>query len=636
MVLGQSFAGYRISQTSLEHRFERGLLGNGTGVYDVRDTMSFWKYVNQTLLPTVYAQENHDRIKSIIAAGDYEEPVYENSAIEVKLASGPTYTDDDNAGENPNIDYLLGPITFRTVRIRDSETCYLAGGVGEPDESMMPLIAKQITQAPTGKCYGTWHDASEEMDNYGSSVEPFKFWNGRDDMYWQGKEGEYWNGILSYDAQDLFGNPSSIGGELATYPSSGYVMKVDRNQTTTNITVGHMYNNKYVDVATRVITIEFVVWNGHNSDPRELVEGDFIFTRIMFEISATGQWVPSIRSTVVAPNFLSPLRISTFWQFMYLFCEFVLYLFLLYFIAEELSEACVGGWEYFEDGWNLLDWANLIILMAAGVVRFMMVLQGGSCAWPVITPVGGDPDSVQPNATWLSDCFASLAELVITWRYLHSFNVVLIWLKITKFAPFLPNIRLFKAVLSKSWQLFVSAIIFFMVVYIGFCFGFTVAFGDQFPVFQDFGGTFLFLSRAFMGDVSMGSVYKPGMAAILILMFTFAIILGVLSVFMGTFVYAVSIAKEKLLDEDDEEARPIQKVFEFVKRWCRDLYETGLERAAEYIDYFPGLKERLRREKRRTEKQDKKRNRHAEKRAKGDTYFFFTLSLKDSILSKSS
>ena len=290
MVLGQNFSGYRIAQVSLENRFENGLIGNGTSVHDVRDVLTFWQYVNQTLLPTVYAKENHDRIKSIIAAGDWQEPVYSNSAIQVKLASGPTFSDGD-AGENPNVDYLLGPITFRTARIRDSETCALPGETGGEFESFVPLIAKQVTQSPTGRCFGTWSSASEETRTYGSSVEPFKFWDGNEEEYWQGKEGEYWNGIISYDAWQLFGNPSSIGGELATYPSSGYVMKVDRNQTLTNRTIGHMYNNRYVDVATRMIAIEFVVWNGHSSDPRELAEGQFIFTRVMFEISPTGQWL---------------------------------------------------------------------------------------------------------------------------------------------------------------------------------------------------------------------------------------------------------------------------------------------------------------------------------------------------------
>ena len=329
---------------------------------------------------------------------------------------------------------------------------------------------------------------------------------------------------------------------------------------------------------------------------------------------------------MIAPTFLSPLRISGFWDFVYLFCEFILYLFLLYFVAEELSEAFVSGLDYFRDGWNVFDWANLLILMACGVIRFVMVMRGSTCAWPIITPVDDGSDLVQPHATWLPECFSSMAELTVMWRYLHSFNVVLIWLKITKFAPFLPNVRLFKTIMSKSWQLFVSAILFFMVNYIGFCFGFSVAFGDQFPFLQNFGSTFLFLARAFMGDASIGTIYMPGLAAILILMFAFVIVLGVFNVFLGTFVYAVSIAKDEIADEDDEEAKPIEKVAELVKnRFQRAIWD--LKRYADdYLDYFPGLKERVRIAKRRRDKKDKHRERHGAKRAKGDTYIhFFTL-----------
>jgi hypothetical protein len=39
--------------------------------------------------------------------------------------------------------------------------------------------------------------------------------------------------------------------------------------------------------------------------------------------------------------------------------DVVVLLFVLYYIAEELGEISLEKWDYFQDGWNILDWTNM-------------------------------------------------------------------------------------------------------------------------------------------------------------------------------------------------------------------------------------------------------------------------------------
>jgi hypothetical protein len=45
--------------------------------------------------------------------------------------------------------------------------------------------------------------------------------------------------------------------------------------------------------------------------------------------------------------------------------------FMMYYFLQEISEATVLKLEYFNDGWNYLDWTNLILIVVA--VREMAV-----------------------------------------------------------------------------------------------------------------------------------------------------------------------------------------------------------------------------------------------------------------------
>ena len=61
-----------------------------------------------------------------------------------------------------------------------------------------------------------------------------------------------------------------------------------------------------------------------------------------------------------------------------LILEMVLCLFAAYYIAQELSELTISRSEYLADGWNILDWANLLLLLAVTMLRLLSFSAAGA------------------------------------------------------------------------------------------------------------------------------------------------------------------------------------------------------------------------------------------------------------------
>jgi len=51
--------------------------------------------------------------------------------------------------------------------------------------------------------------------------------------------------------------------------------------------------------------------------------------------------------------------------------EFILILFVAYYIAQELSEFTISKSEYLQDGWNIVDWMNLLLLILVVIYRIL-------------------------------------------------------------------------------------------------------------------------------------------------------------------------------------------------------------------------------------------------------------------------
>ena len=61
-----------------------------------------------------------------------------------------------------------------------------------------------------------------------------------------------------------------------------------------------------------------------------------------------------------------------------MFGKLLLIMFVLYYMAEEGTEIMLEKWGYFKDGWNILDWCNLLLLITSFVFTLMTWIDGSS------------------------------------------------------------------------------------------------------------------------------------------------------------------------------------------------------------------------------------------------------------------
>jgi hypothetical protein len=448
-----------------------------------------------------------------------------------------------------NFNLLLGAMRLRTVRIQKNKDC----GVSETFQRFFD------------KCYGEYSDDAEDRAMYGPPIAPFKW------------------------SADNIGNGHS--GQLASYPAGGFMEVLTVNKTRSEELLVRLKTPKesWVDAATRAIFIDFTVWNGNN--------GLYAVCRITFELAPTGNWVNSFDSQVLSQRYITPFGFGKFEEWMMMIGEMCICLFVLYYIAEEISEACILKLEYLDDGWNAVDLTNLVLLIVVLAIRIMTYSAAADIN------VGGN-DWTDPMYFTNFQGVAANVKLV---REINAFNAVLIWLKTVKYIDFIPYVTTLIWTIRMSWQMLVSFSCLFLPAFTGFVIAYNVGFGDRFSFLSNFWKALIFLSRSFLNDANMTVVYEssPLLGSLLILLFVLGVKFIILNLFYAILINAFADAKakwdggkmeqwSKFLEKVDTIKETVWKaanVEGFVKKHCRGLHARRMRKRK-----FREQKEKLREE----------------------------------------
>jgi hypothetical protein len=327
----------------------------------------------------------------------------------------------------------------------------------------------------------------------------------------------------------------SIGGghsgHLATYPAGGFMEVLTVNKTRSQELLERLKTPKesWVDAATRAVFIDFTVWNGNN--------GLYAVCRITFELAPTGNWINSFDSQVLSQRYITPFGFGKFEEWMMMVGEMCICLFVLYYIAEEVSEACILKSEYLEDGWNAVDLTNLVLLIVVLGIRIWTYKISGDI------DVGGN----DWNDPLYYTNFQGVADNVKLVRNINAFNAVLIWLKTVKYIDFIPYVTTLIWTIRMSWQMLVSFSCLFLPTFTGFVIAYNVGFGDRFSFLSNFWKALIFLSRSFLNDANMTVVYEsnPLLGSMLILLFVLGVKFIILNLFYAILINAFADAKAK-------------------------------------------------------------------------------------------
>jgi len=311
-------------------------------------------------------------------------------------------------------------------------------------------------------------------------------------------------------------------GKLAAYDSGGFVAALPYNNSEALAFLANLRANGFIDRASRALFLEFNVWNSNTNE--------YAVNRLVFEIAPTGVVLPHFRVLILDTYFLVPGGAGSFREIVLFAMEIAVCFFVMMYIAEEASELSVGRLAYLKDMWNIMDWCNLILLMASFAVRASVYISAADLTI-------GEAELRDPTS--YTD-LQTLAEDVDIARIVNGFNAVLVWGKVIKYVGFMPYIRVLVLTVEGSFRVLFSFLAMFAVGFVGFVLAYQIGFGGHFWGFSSFGRSSILLARSFIGDFNVLPLYsvQPVFASVLILLFVVCIFCLMLNVFFAILAHA--------------------------------------------------------------------------------------------------
>jgi len=547
MAMGEPLATHRSFEAYIRHRFDAGA---AMRLSEVNDAHSFYDYWNTTMIPGLYT--NNTRQYTFPGATP-------SKMLEID-------------GQKAN-NRLFGIARVRMNRVKEMSS---ACGVQDNFQEYFP------------KCWGGYSAEAED-------TEPF--------------------GPISVIGGPMFTHsPDAVSmaqyGWLASYSGGGFMETMDGNYSNSLRTLADMKEHGFVDQATRAVWFEWTIYN--------LNLGLYAVCRITFEISPVGGWLKTFDIDILDQRHLQPLGDKGLMAWMLLVMEAVLVTFVVRYLCEEASEflACDNGksripclrlrikWEYFSDLWNIIDWANLILMIV--VMGYRMACWGISGG--AVLAIG-----VNLNAADYTNLH-SVVENVRMIRQLTAFNCVLTWFKAVKYISILPYIGTFMETMSLSWQMLFGWTAVFATSFMGFCLSYCTAFGESMADLRTVPRAFVFLLRTFIGNGDMRLVYdaNPVIGSMLIIGFIVSMIFVNLNLFYAIIISNISEARQSQeMAQAKEWAKFSEKIMGFVETVTRVLQLEARFRGA-----FPGLWSRQKTWAKQKEDLERKRDERMEMRAR--------------------
>jgi len=546
MAMGEPLAIHRSFEAYIRHRFD---FGAAMRLSEVNNAHSFYRYWNETMIPGLYT--NNTRQYTFPGATP-------SKMLEVD-------------GQKAN-NRLFGLARVRMVRVALQHDC----GVQDAFQSYFP------------KCWGEYSSEAEDTAAFGP---------------------------VSVIGGPMFRHsPDAVSksqmGWLTSYGGGGFMEVMDGNYSQSLEILAALKEHDWIDMASRAVWFEFTIYN--------LNLGLYAVVRITFEISPVGGWLKIFDIDILDQRHLRPLGDKGLMAWLLLIMEAVLVMFVVRYLCEEASEfiACDNGHskipclrmriklEYFTDGWNIIDWSNLILMIV--VMGYRMANWG----------IAGDK-VLAIGVGLSSDDYTNLHDVVLnvrTIRQLTAFNCVLTWFKAVKYINILPYIGTFMETMALSWQMLFGFAAIFATSFMGFCLSYSTAFGESISDFRTVPRAFVFLLRTFIGNGDMRLVYdaNPVIGSMLILFFIVSMIFINLNLFYAIIISNISEARQS---QEMQQAKEWGKFSDKIMGFGATIGRI-LQLEDRFRGCFPGLWSRMKTWDKNREALEKKRDERMAMRAK--------------------
>jgi len=333
-------------------------------------------------------------------------------------------------------------------------------------------------------------------------------------------------------------------GAMGSYGTGGYMQYLSVNRTTALVAIQNLRADNFFTFATRAVFVDFTIWNQN--------VGVYAVMRVCVEFGPAGTTVAFLEATVLPEQMLTPGGHGNSQDWAAFIFVLWIVAFVLYFLSEEVQELYGDKFGYFLDGWNVLDWINMVLLLLAFVIRIMVWRDASTAEIGVLQLV--NPDAFQS--------IGSLASRAETVKLLHSFNAVLLWNKCVKYTKHLPIVKILVKTIWDAFSMFLPLMTMFSTALFGFTMAYNIGFGDKIEELTTFTRALVYLSRSFLRDVKMMPVYyiTPIFGAFLILLFYVMLVLVGVQVLFAIVTDAMYRAKHHPQEDDpDHRDEPLEE-----------------------------------------------------------------------------
>ena len=333
----------------------------------------------------------------------------------------------------------------------------------------------------------------------------------------------YGRGNVTWTFHDEPGT-SLLGSFLDRYPSDGHVVDLDmRNASAILPQFEFLRDNGWIDRATRVVFIEFVHYNA-NIDRLAI-------SRLAVEFPASGGAFPTYHIDILR---LDVYESTSDWVRMA--AEVALFLLLLMYTWDEITEIWSDGRRYFAEFWNYFDVIVIILLYISYGIKIAFQIERSL----------HDFDPTEDRYHNLQ----SLALLASLETDFLATAVLMAWLKLTKYLTFLPGIgSLVRAVIATIFdRRVVTFLIFLGTVVWAFVLGFFFAFGTVNVGYLTIGRTIMTVLRTIFGDFQDDSLETTNAFGVV---YFGLLLLVVMMVLMNLFIAVVSEVYGEMFSENE-------------------------------------------------------------------------------------
>lgn len=296
--------------------------------------------------------------------------------------------------------------------------------------------------------------------------------------------------------------------------------KLFRNQVAT------LRKSNWIDEeTTRAVMVDCALFNQNFN----------LFTsfRALFEMPTIG----GVQSQPFTRTFRIHRYVST-WDAVILGLEIVFLAFIVFYTLQELREIMKLRFAYFKDVWNLLDWANLLILYIVIGLRISALLLAQSFTFSASTIAYID--------------FVPMGAFATQELNIGALNFFLLYFKVFKYLRHVPRMDAILVTISGAALDLLLFIIMAGIVLIGFSAAFYVCFGMSVAEYRSFGNSFGSLIQALLGVFDYKALEKANrvMAPLLFYLYFAVVFFVLLSMFIAILDDSYGVVKSNQSDDD--------------------------------------------------------------------------------------